>query len=225
MGPYLNIDCDFFYGTADDLSLQPRKVLIEDMNAFSDRIPAVPSSPFLCLDHHELLSHWDASKKRIGLCVHFDAHSDLFTDFNRAWEMPLGVRGSFVGVGDYLFHALREGILENLVWVCPQWLNARNELAKLRRVLGPLLGTRVSVVNYRDWAWRLPPPSGICLCLSPEWCRQQDLSTFSALAMRLGSDERDRKKWLDNANRRYEDLASGVDPLSLRFTFPNQSKT
>ena len=224
MGPYLSIDCDFFYGTADDLSLQPHKALAEDVSAFADRIPPVPDRPFLCLDHHELLDHWDASGKRLDLCVHFDAHSDLFTDFNRAWEMPLGVRGSFVGIGDYLFHALREGILGNLVWVCPRWLNAETERGTLRHALGPSFGARVNIINYGDWLWNLPPPSGACLCLSPEWSRRQDLPVFSALAMRLGARERERAAWLDKADRRYADLAAGADPLSLRFTFPNQSR-
>lgn len=220
MKPYLSIDCDFFYGTAADRSLLPHKAITEDLNAFADRLPSSSSRPILCLDHHEMLGDWDKAGDAVDLCVHFDAHSDLCADFNRAWEMPLGVRGKLVGVGDYLFHALRENVLGALIWVGPRWLDVGAEQAKLRHVLGSLLAARVQVINYADWVWRLPSPGGVCLCLSPEWSQREDLPAFCALAMRLGSTQQDCVLWEGDATRRYKALLACADPLELRFTFP-----
>ena len=220
MAPFLNIDCDFFYDTADDISLQPGKRIVEDTSAFAARLPMFCAHPFLCLDHHEVLSYWDSTGYHGGTCVHFDAHSDLFTDFNRAWEMPLRVRGDHVGIGDYLFHALREGLIDELIWVCPRWLDVTVERARLRHQLGEKLAGHIALVNCEDFAWNFPPPSAACVCLSPEWSRQDDLATFSALAAALGATGEARLTWERAAATRYAKLAAAIDPVAHRFTFP-----
>jgi hypothetical protein len=221
---FLNIDCDFFYDTADDCSVAPGKRQIIEIRSLLDKIIPPIRAPLLCLDHHEVLADWDRAGVRGMTCVHLDAHHDLFANFNRAWELPLGIRGTHVGVGDYLFHSLREGVVSTITWVCPQWIDAKNAREQLSRQLGAYLASFVNVISFDDWRWSGAAPEHSCICLSPEWTRLDDIENFSLLAKALGSGEGRIGAWRDSAIRRYSAQQGEVDPLRLRFVFPGTSK-
>ena len=112
--------------------------------------------------------------------------------------------------------------MQGLCGVCARWLDGKREKGKLRHMLGSGLAAHSRVVSYSDWIWRFAPPSGVCLCLSPEWSHEKDLPSFCELAMRLGSNRQDCESWQKKAARRYRQLSTGADPLALRFTFPHE---
>ena len=218
----LNLDCDFFYDTDVDTSLSSKKTRVVSTSDFLSSIQIdVGTTPVLCLDHHEALAAWDRDRVREALCVHFDAHHDLHTDFNRSWETPFGVRGRHVGAGDYLFHALRERIVETVLWVTPNWIEAGRVSSELRRLLGAALSQRVSVVRFRDFRWHSPPASHVVVALSPEWTPRVDLDAAADLASRIGSTPDAVERWKDAARQRYAALAGDASPLALRFRFPS----
>lgn len=218
MESWLNVDCDFFYDSPADLSVAPDKRLSTTVESLLGKLPdAGERRTLLGLDHHELLSAWDRLGVRGARCVHLDAHHDLFPDFNRAWELPLGIRGAHVGVGDYLFHALREGIVGHLVWVCPPWLDAVVAARQVESHLGRHLARCIEVLSYDRWAWSWESPTHTFLCLSPEWSHRGDLPVFAQLARSLGAAPGDIAQWGMAALARYEALARGEVPVTLRF--------
>ncbi|MDO9018008.1 MAG: hypothetical protein Q8S73_40080 [Deltaproteobacteria bacterium] len=221
METWLSVDCDFFFDSPADTVVAPSKRIAIPLDDLCARLPAVPEGgTLLGLDHHELLEVWDREGVRGVRCVHVDAHHDLFPDYNRAWELPLGARGDRVGVGDYLFHALREGVVDHLTWVCPPCLDPAAASREVEASLGSHLSRLVEVIPFARWSWTGDAISRCFLSLSPEWTPAAHLEAFTVLARSLGAPSYAIERWSRGARSRYGALAQGASPLSLRFCFP-----
>ena len=221
----LNIDFDVFYNTDQDTTLSPNKILVVCPHTIltSLRI-AEHTVPFLCLDHHEALAEWDRRELRHAVCIHMDAHHDLHTDFNRSWEVPFATRGRHIGAGDYLFHALREGMIDSLIWVAPSWVQPAHAAQDIRKRLGPTLSSRITIVTLQSFHWDLPAATMVSIAFSPEWTPRRDLLIAEDFARKLNGAPRDIQQWTTSAENRYDTLTDPqVQPLDLRFRFPTAS--
>jgi hypothetical protein len=216
---WLSIDCDFFFDTPNDTSRAPDKRWSLAPEALLQRLSSRPAGVDLGIDHSELLARWDARGARSVRCVNLDAHHDLFADFNRGWEIPLGVRSARVGVGDHLFHALREGVVEALTWVLPPWLTVGEARREVRDLIGATLSGAVECVPFDAWSAPDLTDAQCFMCLSPEWTPRGAIEAFANLSRALGAEAPLVTRWLRDAATRYDALERGVDPLSLRFAF------
>jgi hypothetical protein len=219
MRTWLSIDCDFFYDGPDDTTCAPAKRRWLHPASLVEGVRSLPGEIHLGMDHHELLARWDAAGIRGVRCLHFDAHHDVFVDYNRAWELPMGTRGARVGVGDHLFHALREGIVAELTWVLPSWLSVAAARQELRARLGSHLAAAVDPRPFEAGWCEEPTVHGAFVCLSPEWTPRRDLTDFVVMVRSLGATELEVETWCAAAEGRYDSLARGLDPLTLRFCF------
>ncbi len=216
---WLSIDCDFFFDGPEDTSRAPTKRWSVEPDALLRVLAMRPARVLLGIDHNELLARWDARRACGVGCVHIDAHHDLFADFNRGWELPLGHRSGRVGVGDHLFHALREGVVDALTWVLPPWLTVTEARRDVRERLGARLADAVECVPFAAWSASRVAESHCFVCLSPEWTPRAALPRLVTFARALGADEDALARWGRDATTRYDALARGVDPLSQRFAF------
>ena len=115
-----DVDFDFF--------LDSERTVLEDRNKdywlrpeiLLDAHRSAPRTPVV--HHRECLRLWDQAALRGWVCIHFDAHPDLFDEADPGLgNLPLGRRGDCVTDGNYLLIALRDGILARVVWVAPDW--------------------------------------------------------------------------------------------------------
>ncbi len=70
-------------------------------------------------EHHQALTFWQSLGIQQACCVHVDAHLDTCE-----FEVPQSARPgeSDINCGNYLLHALRQGVVNQVVWVIPPQL-------------------------------------------------------------------------------------------------------
>lgn len=144
-----DVDFDFF--------LDSERTILEDQDKSYWLTPdvllnahlTVPRTPVV--HHRDCLRLWDQANLRGWVCVHFDAHPDLFDEADPGLKnLPLGRRGDCVTDGNYLLIALRDGILAHLVWVLPDWQAMDDYRARFFQC-NPELTDKVEMLRYRDF--------------------------------------------------------------------------
>lgn len=144
-----DVDFDFF--------LDSERTVLEDRNKdywlrpemLLDAHRSAPRTPVV--HHRECLRLWDQADLRGWICIHFDAHPDLFDEADPGLgNLPLGRRGDCVTDGNYLLIALRDGILARVVWVAPDWQAVEDYRARFDHG-NPELADRVEMLRYRDF--------------------------------------------------------------------------
>ena len=140
-----DVDFDFF--------LDSERTVLEDRNkdywlrpeVLLDAHRSAPRTPVA--HHRDCLRLWDQADLRGWVCIHFDAHPDLFDEVDPGLgNLPLGWRGDSVTDGNYLLIALRDGILARVVWVAPDWQAVEDYRARFDHS-NPELADRVEMLH------------------------------------------------------------------------------
>jgi hypothetical protein len=222
MTPLLvDLDLDFFFNDPADWTQSPEKDLWRGGNHALDYVASLPTKErVLVIDHHEVLRHWDLRGYKKALCLHIDAHHDAFAKDANAWRRPLGSRGVMVGVGDFIFQALRENIINQLVWWKPPVEVTSESADSLQRILGPRLGRRVGVLTWPS----IPQITGevdlLSVSISPEWLNPNCTEWIRFALQLLGFDTTAIDQALIGAKARWSvahEHAEHMMPFRYRF--------
>ncbi|MEI7613568.1 MAG: radical SAM protein [Betaproteobacteria bacterium] len=144
-----DVDFDFFLDSECTILEDRDKTYWLSPDILLEKHRMIPRTPVV--NHRECLRRWDEVAMQGWLCIHFDAHPDLFDDVDPGLgNMPLGWRGDLVTDGNYLLVALREGIFSQIVWVLPDWQNKSHYRAEFDRC-NPELSHRVKMLRYSEF--------------------------------------------------------------------------
>lgn len=223
MKPLLvDLDLDFFFNNPADWTQSPDKALWPGGESLIDYLSSLNAKErVLVIDHHEVLHHWDIRCYKKAFCLHIDAHHDAFAKDANAWRRALGSRGSMVGVGDFIFQALREEIIEQLVWLTPPTTVPSDSAESLHTILGPRLGCRVDVLSWP----RLPQiPYNVdmlSVSISPEWLNPNNSDWIKSTLLRLGFEATDIDQGLTCARKRWMLAQEHTEyMMPFRYRFP-----
>jgi hypothetical protein len=166
---FLNIDYDFFFDSQRDTSIDFDKKKWTNSDSFFSKINKNLIDVRYCfLDHNKALFHWDQFQKKNVHCIHIDAHHDLYADELVDWMIPNKIRGSFIGVGNYLFKALIEKKISFITWVIPDWLDKNEASIDLVKYIGKGLMNRI-VIKYFSELEEIKEKIYLTVSISPEW--------------------------------------------------------
>lgn len=200
-----DIDLDFFLDCEHPLAERGTKEICLDPEAFFSGFSPAPTT--LHVEHCEALTTWQ--KAGLANCEvwHFDAHADLGGDDCRQIEnLPPGVRGDYVNSGNFLYFAMREGLISRLIWVLPPWLSEAEAESSLA-AQPAWLRERLILRPWRQWDF--PRPDRVDLAFSPRF-------TPMRLLTRLGRVLPDApglvEKWLDGASKAKIEMAAPEKP-------------
>lgn len=181
-----------------------------------------PTTAFL--DHHQSLVVWDAIWVRDARVVHVDTHCPVYAMHSSAIVQPKGVREPTVQFGDYLFHALREGIVGAVLQVVPDTLQILDARRDLLRSCPPEIWSRVTLCRlehlpdaFADLGWT-PPLLVTTVAASPGWLPPHTLHEADAALRGLGVGAAERRRLRRAASARRQ-ARTTVGPL-WSYAFP-----
>ena len=171
----LDIDADFIAGNpdgeSDDEINISGKELGKGLRWFRKRNTRI----HLMVDHHESLHHWDQEGVENALCIHVDAHHDLWRVWNKnkRGAVRKGLRTKAIHCGNYLQQAMIDGVISKVMFVPPQ----RSYLCGERDDIRMRLNKNISPSKVRVVSWQafqrmkttLPKADIITIAISPEW--------------------------------------------------------
>ena len=224
----LDVDLDFLVDGTMTLDLEPVKQVwcpaARLLRTLSDAgLLGGPVHAFL--DHHRSLAVWDEAGVRSAVVVHIDNHRDVYATQSGAAERPAGIRGDVVQCGDYLFHALREGMVEQVIDVVPDPLTLANASRDVARSCPADIATRIALARLAHLPALLGglglagPPAITTVAVSPTWLPGSAWPEADALlaGLGLGADERARLE--RSSERRRSVLRAGGIPAQWRFPY------
>lgn len=141
----LDIDFDFFFDSAAPLSEVVEKRFWCDPDAL-----VISSHPQLApvVEHHEVMMYLDAGQSRNATYYHLDAHHDMHITGSLEDLIP-GSRAGFLNEGNYIAHALRDGMISRLYSICPDWQSPDQRWEELLPLLGAYTD-RVMITRFSD---------------------------------------------------------------------------
>lgn len=237
----LDIDADFIVGNQDGDPVDKPIVTGREYARHLKRFKKRNTELHLMIDHHEALFHWDQANIYDALCIHIDAHHDLWSvptvgdpivehclvDFR---DSRRGLRtDDQIDCGNYLHQAMIDDIVGNVIYVPAPYLDLDGEMHDIKYELGnDELFSRVKVRswnNFKKGKNRLPKADIITIAISPEWLPQDLWPEVKILAEELGIEPsviRSRKR---KATRKWRARCS---PLSGRvkydYSFPYHTR-
>lgn len=223
MAPLLvDLDLDFFFNDPQDWTLARDKTLWPGGNEVLAWVGSLEvKQRALVIDHHEVLHHWDLHDIKKAFCLHIDAHHDAFAKEANAWRRPLGSRGQMVGVGDFIFQALREDIIGQLLWWTPPAEVASDSSASLQKLVGPRLGRRIQVQAWPHVPTLEGPADLLSVSVSPEWLNPGLASWLRSALQQLGFRDDEVARALKQANARWQLLQAHTEHMTpFRYRFP-----
>ena len=128
-----------------------KKKWVTSLNYFSKVDKKLITNQYCFLDHHKALFYWDKIETNNNHCIHIDAHHDLYSDELTDWNMPNKIRGNFIGVGNYLFKALKEQKIGSITWVIPEWLDKKYAYQDLIKYIGQGYMRFISIIYYSEF--------------------------------------------------------------------------
>lgn len=200
-----DLDLDFFFDDPKDWSISREKTLWNGAEDALQYFASIESTKrVLVIDHHEVLYHWDSLGFKSAYCIHADAHHDAFAKDSHAWRRPLGSRGGMVGVGDFIFQALREDIIAKMVWLTPPLSVSSDSKDSLNKILGSRIGKKVDVIPWPTIPKLTSPIELFTVSISPEWLNPKSEKWISMALVKLGFQVQciehaliqTRKRWL-----------------------------
>lgn len=176
---------------------------------------------YLIVDHHEALYWWDQHDVHNAVCIHIDAHHDMWN--REEWQgcrlQKKGRRDSIIDCGNYLHQAAVDGIVGKILYVPVSWKTHATERADIHRQFGQ--EKRRVGIRCRSWQGlvslepELPHADVITVAISPEWFPYKFMSEVEDLAKELGVPGKQVQEALIEANKRY--VGVGVE-----FEFPHK---
>lgn len=171
----LDVDADFIVGNPDgelgDRINISGKEFGKSLRWFRKRNTRI----HLIVDHHESLHHWDQEGVENALCIHVDAHHDLWRVRNKKKRGTArkGLRTKAIDCGNYLQQAMIDGIIRKVMFVPPQYSYLCSERDDIRRSLKKKISlSKVCVISWQAFQrmkTTLPKADIITIAISPEW--------------------------------------------------------
>jgi len=223
---FLNIDYDYFFDSQDDVSLNKNKSRWADpLNFFSDIDINLIKSKYCFLDHHKALYYWDQIDEHGIHCIHIDAHHDLYVDEINDWNIPLNFRGSFIGVGNYLFRTLLEGTVSRITWVIPNWLDKKEAQNDLEKYIGKGFSKSVSIIYYNELE-NIYDDIFLTISISPEWIPnpKKEILNISEFLRNFNFNDKVIKDINIELINRWSIEDFNKNALKYRFHFPYNRK-
>lgn len=182
------------------------------------------------LDQQASLAEWDRLDLHGAVAVHVDAHRDVYAFQSNATQHPFGIRGTVVGCGDYLFHALREGILAEVLQVVPDPICFADAARDIWRSCPEDIARQITFTRLNDL-----PEAVICLGLnvppvittvsvSPAWLPPTAWDEAERVLTLLGFSDAKRRVLYKLAAERWATLEDGLQvsdycfPYNMRIT-------
>jgi hypothetical protein len=151
----LDVDYDFFFNNEHSISTYPWKKYDTNPEEFYKLHSDYNFIPVM--QHDEALMKWDNDGLFDTVCVHFDHHHDLYIDLSNFFSLKAGHRLTGIHCGNYLAHAIKDGIIRQLIWVYPDNKILPSIPDKLEKFLKKYV--TISVISYsqyiRDWYPRI----------------------------------------------------------------------
>ena len=218
----LDIDLDFFYNDPLDWTQVRNKKRwngsAEALEFFA-QIPAKERE--LVIDHHEVLNHWDKRKIKDAVCCHVDAHHDAYSNNAFIWRRPQGSRGKMIGVGDFIFQALREDIIKDFNWCRPPVEVKSDSIEDLKQQLGPRLSSKVNGTFWPNLDLPFKEADLLTISISPEWLNPDDESWLSDSLEKFGFSPKELNKALERTRLRMEQVRNNSEHMEpYRYRFP-----
>ena len=138
----LDIDLDYMVKGTAGASPRPPQELSEGAAQDIRLLLGRPTGARWFMDEHRYACDiWSALQIRNARCWHVDAHHDLYgsTDVT-TWRVRANPSGTSSyspwTSATYLLYAWRAGIVQDVVWVVPDWLDMNAAWSDLRREMG-----------------------------------------------------------------------------------------
>ncbi len=151
----LDVDYDFFFNNEHSISTYPWKKYDTNPEEFYKLHSHYNFIPVV--QHDEALMKWDNDGLFDTVCVHFDHHHDLYIDLSTFFSLKAGQRLTGIHCGNYLAHAIKDGIIRELIWVYPDNKILPSIPYELKKILNKYVA--ISVLSYsqyiRDWYPRI----------------------------------------------------------------------
>lgn len=158
------------------------------------------------VDHHESLYCWDKEEVRNALCIHIDAHHDMWKNDIRRDSKS---NRRFVDCGSYLHQALCDGIVGRVVYVPSMWRWVKDEREDLDTELPSELRNKVGVRSY-DYLLKkqrlMPKADILTLAISPGYMPQNYKSEIASAFRALGIIPQAIRGMLSMADRDWRQL-------------------
>tara|TARA_B100002052_G_scaffold281836_1_gene291253 strand:- start:462 stop:1130 length:669 start_codon:yes stop_codon:yes gene_type:complete len=218
---FLNIDYDYFFSSQEDVSIDKnKKKWTSSSNFFSKIDKSLILEKHCFLDHNKALYYWDRVVENNIHCIHIDAHHDLYADELIDWILPNKIRGSFIGVGNYLFKAFIEKKISFITWIIPDWLDKEEALLDLTKYIGKGFINRINIIYFSDLK-EIKEKIYLTISISPEWIPNivEEIPKISNFLHEFNFCE----KTINNLNveiiKRVENKDFNENALKYRFSF------
>tara|TARA_X000001036_G_scaffold384918_1_gene379168 strand:+ start:584 stop:1252 length:669 start_codon:yes stop_codon:yes gene_type:complete len=218
---FLNIDYDYFFSSQQDISIDKNKNKWADSRGFFSKINKnLIIEKYCFLDHNKALFHWDKVSKDNIHCIHIDAHHDLYADELIDWVLPNKIRGSFIGVGNYLFKALIEKKISSITWIIPDWLDKKEALLDLTRYIGKGYINRIEIKYYSELN-EIKEKIYLTISISPEWIPNivEEIPKISTFLNEFNFDDKIINNIKTEIVARIEKKDFNANALKYRFQF------
>lgn len=162
----------------------------------------------LVVDHHESLYHWDIEEIENALCIHIDAHHDLWKNNIDRSKGPKSNR-EFIDCGSYLQQALYDGIVGKVLYIPSVWRWITEEREDIDRQLPGRLRHKVAVRSLDHFLKQLPliPKADvITVAISPNYTPRQFEPEIVDLCRALRINSRVITQKLRKANKDWNQL-------------------
>jgi hypothetical protein len=172
------------------------------------------------IDHHESLYWWDGYSINDALCIHIDAHHDMWGQDWCGGGIYEGQRGN-VDCGNYLQQALVDDIVKQVVYVPSGFRKTSYEEKDIKENLSySSHKRRIEVCSWKNFQKdikKYPKADLITICVSPEWFPRQHWKHLQDLAEVLEANPTDIKKIKVRAIKKWRAMKYRNDKS---FVFP-----
>ena len=214
----LDVDLDFLVVGTGTLRQEPEKPvwcsgdrLIEQLDAAG----LIGTKVEVFLDQEASLATWLSLDLHDAIALHVDAHRDVYAYQSGATRQPSGVRGTVIGCGDYLYYALRDGVLREVLQVVPDSIRLEDAARDIRESCPEDIAHRISLTRLgqlRDAvaAFRIQgPPVITTVAVSPFWLPPSAWPEAERTLSLLGIDEPMRRDLFERTSQRWAQLDVG----------------
>jgi len=224
----LDIDADFMLNKDYNWSHYKENVRSRSKISISGEYLGKVLRPFLKkgvdviieVDHQESLYWWDCYDVHDALCIHVDAHHDMWSNGG----IGPSIRDR-VDCGNYLQQALYDRIVEKVVFIPSPFRSIHHQRADMLDNLKPkILPSRIQVQAWKTFkkcVREYPQADIITISISPEWFPSQHWHHVEDLAKILGMKKDIIQRAKKEAFQKWNAMKTGRWRWGYRdFVFP-----
>ena len=180
---------------------------------------------FIVIDHHQALYWWDKFGIKNAYCIHIDAHHDMWAT-GTAQSRRIGNRTRKITCGNYLQQALIDNIVQQVLYVPPDYKTCADELKDLRShsAIGyrPTMLSRIRLQRWKTFVKQKPSKADIItIAISPEWSPRKYWKEIQDLCSTFGVSIHTMRHKYWKANTKWEILRTkGYVRYKDDYAFP-----